>query len=113
MRAFARPGGPLAADSPNVTMNSPAWFRPATGIAAERIALHDRLIAEYKELHAAARHDRQVIVLAGLPGSGKSTVLGTDLDRRHGPGRPTLLPRYGARCQYLLRPGVTRTTGIR
>jgi len=79
VRAFARPGGALAADSPTVTMNNPAWFRPATGITAERTALHDRLIAEYKERHAQARHDQQAIVLAGPPGAGKSTVLRTEV----------------------------------
>ncbi|MDA8440163.1 MAG: zeta toxin family protein [Propionibacterium sp.] len=80
VRAFARPGGALAADSPTVTMNNPAWFRPATGItAAGRIALHDRLIAECREQHAQARHDQRAIVLAGPPGAGKSTVLRTEV----------------------------------
>ncbi len=79
VRAFARPGGPLAAESPNVTMNNPAWFRPSSGITAERTALHDRLIAEYREQHAQARHDQRAIVLAGPPGAGKSTVLRTEV----------------------------------
>jgi len=26
VRVFARPGGPLAPDSPHATMNNPAWF---------------------------------------------------------------------------------------
>jgi len=74
VRVFARPGGPLAPDGPHASTQNPVWF--VGGRATfKRDVLHDRLIAEYKAAHPAARRERRAIVLAGPPGAGKSTVL--------------------------------------
>lgn len=78
VRVFARPGGPLAPDSPYATMNNPAWF--VDGLPTfERDSLHDRLIAAYKAAHPDARGEHRAIVLAGPPGAGKSMVLDEEL----------------------------------
>jgi len=74
VRVLARPGGPLSPESPHASTHNPAWFTGAQTTAV-RDELHDRLIAEYRAAHSAARDERRAIVLAGPPGAGKSTVL--------------------------------------
>jgi predicted ABC-type ATPase len=82
VRAMAKPGQALAPDSPNATINNPAWFRHTSkGVErrAVRIRLHDQLKAQYVDAHPGVLQDRRAVVLAGPPGAGKSTALGTVL----------------------------------
>ena len=78
VRAFAKPGEALAADSSNATTRNPRWFRQGSVGPQPRYArdqLHGRLIAEYLAARPDIRYERRAIVLAGPPGAGKSTVL--------------------------------------
>jgi len=78
VRALAKPGRALAPDSPNATVNNPAWFRRRGDQyerRAVRVRLHDRLKEQYVNRHPDVRQDRRAVVLAGPPGAGKSTAL--------------------------------------
>ncbi|MEV7574374.1 zeta toxin family protein [Pseudarthrobacter sp. NPDC089323] len=79
MRALAKPGQPLAPDSPNATINNPQWFRRGRDSQLERravrVRLHEKLKEDYLRRHPAVRQDRRAVVLAGPPGAGKSTAL--------------------------------------
>jgi len=76
IRALSQPGQPLAPDAPTASIYNPAWFdldAPTLTAQAARTSLHDVLLGQV--LSGPANRDRQAIVLAGLPGAGKSTVL--------------------------------------
>lgn len=75
VRALAKPGHALAPESPNATVNNPAWFRQRNGqleARAVRVRLHDRLKAEYVAEQPDVLQERRAVVLAGPPGAGKS-----------------------------------------
>ncbi len=80
VRELAAPGGALASRGPHATVSNPAWFRgdPPQPLF-ERRRLHARLLAEARAERPAVEQGRRAIVLAGPPGAGKSTVLGTML----------------------------------
>ncbi|QZN87739.1 zeta toxin family protein [Cellulomonas sp. C5510] len=84
VRELSRPGGPLAADGPNATVNNPAWFRTPNQPRGARGELHDRLVDAHRERFADVLADKQAIVLAGPPGAGKSTVQRAILGDRAG-----------------------------
>lgn len=75
VRALAKPGCALAPDSPNATVNNPAWFRRRNSQLeprAARVRLHDRIKAEYVSKQPGVLQERRAVVLAGPPGAGKS-----------------------------------------
>lgn len=70
----------LRHDAPTATVNNDAWFGKAGGVVkGERKALHERISQGFLAEHSPV-HEGQTpvaIVLAGPPGSGKSTSLRT------------------------------------
>jgi chloramphenicol 3-O-phosphotransferase len=88
VRVFAKPGGPLAADGPNASVNNPRWFTSIMGDrrpSNERRELHQRLIQDHADQYPQAQAQKRAIVLAGPPGAGKSHTLGQLLgeDKAH------------------------------
>lgn len=75
VRSLSRPGGALAPNSENASLNNPAWFRSPVEPRATRARLHAALIDDYRGRFPDVAADRRAIVLAGPPGAGKSTVL--------------------------------------
>lgn len=73
----------LRHDAPTATINNPCWFQsdPSGHVSAlkERTALHEHIVAGFLAEHSPVREGQTpvAIVLAGPPGSGKSTSLRT------------------------------------
>ncbi len=82
LRMLARPGGPLRTDSPTSTMNNPAWWGSPQQ-ANEREQLHDRLLAEAREVAGPVERGHQALVLAGPPGAGKGVMRREVLAEQH------------------------------
>lgn len=78
------PGGPIDATSPAATINNTEWYRPTTGLPrAARTRVLDRILNNYRNSKSNVRREKRAILLAGAPGSGKSTVLGKLLNDQH------------------------------
>lgn len=73
----------LRHDAPTATVNNPAWFAPddegKLNALKVREDLHNQIISEFFQGHSPAPEGQTpvAIVLAGPPGSGKSTSLHT------------------------------------
>ena len=75
----------LSTNAPTATINNPAWFKHTQGalIATEsrkdlHFCIYETLLAGYQP----ARQTPTAILLAGPPGSGKSTSLNTILQAK-------------------------------
>lgn len=73
-------GEVLANDSPFISVRNPDWFEETEQgewrAIGQRDALHQRLLGQQLAEASGAKADRQAVVLAGAPGSGKSSLLG-------------------------------------
>jgi dephospho-CoA kinase len=78
----------LRHDAPTATVNNPAWFAPdddgKLSVLKVREDLHNQIIAEFFQGHSPVPEGQTpvAIVLAGPPGSGKSTSLRTLFEER-------------------------------
>ncbi|CAM5531501.1 zeta toxin family protein [Leifsonia shinshuensis] len=79
---LTRPGGPIGAVAPAASVKNPAWYRQATGLArASRENALARILERYRASTPNVKRGKAAILLAGPPGSGKSSVLRTLLER--------------------------------
>jgi predicted kinase len=76
VRRLSGPGGPLGADAETASIRNPAWFVSGEPTAARR-QFHGELVDKAFAAATAAIEGKEAVVLAGPPGAGKSTVLGT------------------------------------
>jgi predicted ABC-type ATPase len=78
---LTRPGGPIGALAPAASINNPKWYRPSTGLPrASRTSTLNRILERYRDNNPNVGRERRAILLAGPPGSGKSSVLNTLLE---------------------------------
>lgn len=73
IRRLSRQGQPLSSDAPTCTMHNPQWFVDGH-LSLTRLRLHRRLLFEQIEKAGDVTVGSKAIVLAGPPGSGKSTI---------------------------------------
>lgn len=73
IRALSRPGGPLAPDAPTATINLPDYF-VGSEVRARRAQLHSAILERHGERHDSAVDGWRALLLAGVPGAGKSSV---------------------------------------
>jgi len=79
---LTRPGGPIGAVAPAASIKNPAWYRQTTGLArASRENTLTGILERYRANTPNVTRGKAAILLAGPPGSGKSSVLTTLLER--------------------------------
>ncbi|MGU3587382.1 hypothetical protein ACLBYD_30090 [Rhodococcus sp. C26F] len=69
--------GPLRPDAPHATVNNRRWFRRIDGAAvptSARRRLHEQILGQWRAANPHVVRERSAIVMAGPPGTGKSST---------------------------------------
>jgi chloramphenicol 3-O-phosphotransferase len=72
--ALSGPDGPLSSRSPRASVSNREFYTEGGRPTDEREQLHDRLLADFEAEATAVPQNRQVVIITGPPGAGKSGV---------------------------------------
>jgi predicted ABC-type ATPase len=72
--ALSTADGPLTPRSPSASVHQPDWYTDQGHATTMRLALHDRLLEEFRAEATEVPTERVAVVITGPPGAGKSSV---------------------------------------